>query len=357
MRSWPQLAIAGILLAGFAPACTSHRVHGQMTFAATESRERAVRREFQARMRALLAANDYARLTHVADSLRATRARFEDDHYALLDFLDAFSAPGTPQEADAYAWQASLRQLEGWREQMPNSALPSVALAETWVNFGWKARGHGAASGVREAGWVGFEHAMGCASQALDEVSRISARGIEWYLVAGRVALGQGWTTAESESLFRCAVALDPTCDFAYWQRADFLLPRWYGQPGEWEAWLERAVAPLPPEDADRVYAAVCTQMEDFHRNLYEETRASWPRVARGFRVQLRLHPGSQWLAQEFAFHAMLNGDLAAAQEGFRRTGPRYDLAVWRTKELFTESFALVRQEVPNTPAHAVATR
>ena len=50
--------------------------------------------------------------------------------------------------------------------------------------------------------------------------------------------------------VFRSAVALESTCDYAYWQRADFLLQRWYGEEGKWEAWLDRAVAPLPPTDA-----------------------------------------------------------------------------------------------------------
>jgi hypothetical protein len=313
-----------------------------MTFAATESRERGVRRDFQAHVRALLAAKDYAELTHVADSLRTTRARFEDDHYALLDLIDAFSAPGAPQEADPRAWQASLHELEAWCEAAPGTALAEVALAETWVNFGWKARGHKSAAYVTEGGWANFEYAMGCASQALDGVR---TRDIEWYLVASRVAIGQGRPTEESESLFQGAVAKDSTCDFAYWQRADFLLPRWYGEKGEWEAWLDHAVAPLSPDDADRVYAAVCTQMQVYHRDIYEEAKVSWPRVRHGLRVQLELHPKSQWLAQQLALHATLNNDLRAAMEGFRRTGPRYDLDVWRNPELFTWAFTQVRRK------------
>lgn len=351
MRSWPWLLSFSVLLAGCAKHSDPPPVHAELVIRDLEPAERIDRQVFQTQIRGLLAAGNYARLTQIADSLRSTRARFEDDHYALLEMLDAFSPTDTRQEANAAAWHASINQLEDWCKSSPASALPGVALAETYVNLAWAARGHGNASTVADTAWAGYGSAMSRASEALHAAFARQPLRIEWYLVAGRVALGQGWPTRASEELFRRAVALDSTCDFAYWQRADYLLPRWYGQQGEWEAWLDRAVAPLPPDQADRVYAAVCLRMGEYHTNLYQETRVSWPRVLRGFHVQLALHPNSQLLPQEFSFHAALSGDMNAAREMFRRTGPHCDLDVWHNQLFFKEFYTAALPPSPGVRA------
>ncbi len=85
--------------------------------------------------------------------------------------------------------------------------------------------------------------------------------------------------------------------------------------------------------------------MAHYHRNLFEETAVSWPRMKRGLRLQLEQHPKSQVLAQEFAFNASLAGDVHAAHEMFRRTGPRCDIEVWRSKRMFTGFYVWVQAQ------------
>jgi hypothetical protein len=257
--------------------------------------------------------------------------------------VNAFGFTDTRQEQDPGAWLGEIGQLERWRAAMPGSPLPDVVLAETFVNLGWKSRGGGYAFTVRDTGWAGFNVALVHARELLDSAATKRPITIEWYLVRARMALGLGWTSEESEKLFQGAIACDSTCDYAYWQRADYLLPRWYGEPGEWEAWLENAVAPLPPDDADRVYAAVCTQLEYFHQNFYTETHASWPRVRRGLALDLERHPQSQLLAQEFAFNAAIAGDVHVAHLLLARTGPRFDPKVWRSRKTFTGVYLWVQ--------------
>jgi hypothetical protein len=348
MRRWPVLLLLPVLLAG----CGNRREHYIAEIAASVRQfvpaDRLARRAFEADMRTLLAAGQYARLAQIADSLRTTRARFGDDSYAMVSFLDAFSYNDTPQAQQSEAWLASIGQLEAWRTAMPESPLPDVALAQTFVNLAWKARGHGNSFTVRDTGWAGFEVALDRARQMLDTAARKRPLGIEWYIARGRVALGLGWPTEESEEIFRGAIACDPTCDEAYWRRADFLLPRWYGAPGEWEAWLDQALATLPPDEADRIYAAVCTEMSICHQNLFRECKVSWPRFQRGLRIQLARHPRSEALAQRFAFNASVASDAGAAVEMFRRTGPRCEIELWRNKRNFASMWVW---------AHAMAAR
>ena len=307
--------------------------------------ERVDRMAFRADMRDLLAHERYARLGAIADSLRRTRAEFGDARYGLMEFFSAFSLTDTPQEKESAAWLGSIRDLERWRSAAPASPLPDVALAQTFVELAWKARGGGYAFTVRDTGWAGFDSALKRARDVLDTAGTKRPLGIEYYLVSSRVALGQAWSDEDSQKLFAQAIACDSTCVPAYWQRADFLLPRWYGQPGQWEAWLEQAVRPLAPDQADRVYAAVCVEMSHFHQDLYREANVSWPRIHHGLVVSLRRHPESQALFQEFAFNAAIAGDVHTAHDMLRITGPRFDPEVWRSRRTFSDLYVWVQAE------------
>lgn len=318
-------------------------------------RERTARLEFQAQMRSRLAAGDYASLERIADSLRTTRATFGDHSYALYEFISAFHPGGTPRAKDVEAWRESIREIEAWRSAAPASALPCVVLAQTDAELAWKARGHGVAFTVADSGWVGFRAAMNDARDALDEAASKRTRQLEWYLVRARVALGLGFPSEESERIFQGAIACDSTCALAYWQRADYLLPRWYGREGEWEAWLDHAVAPLSPEQGDRVYASVCDEMARWHRNVFAETKASWPRTRRGMALLLEDHPKSQALTQAFAFDAFAAGDIRVAHHLFGLTGPRCDTEVWRSKRGFVAAWVWVQARGANVNATAAA--
>jgi hypothetical protein len=343
MRVQSALAALALLIVGCANRNEQYLAQMESMVHEIVPAERTARLEFRAEMRELLAGRKYARLAAIADSLRRSRAEFGDGTYALLQFVSAFSLTDTPQEKDVEAWQASIRNLELWRAAVPDSPLPDVALAQTFVSLGWKSRGGGYAFTVRDTGWAGFTVALKRARDVLDTAGTKRPLGIEWYLVSARVGLGQGWPTEDSQKLFEGAIACDSTCAIAYWQRANFLLPRWYGAPGEWEAWLDNAVSHLAPDEADRVYASVCMEMSQSHRNLYQEATVSWPRIHHGLMRSLARHPDSQALLQEFAFNAVLAGDVHTAHEMLRLTGPRYDLDVWRSKRSFSTLYIWVQ--------------
>ena len=55
------------------------------------------------------------------------------------------------------------------------------------------------------------------------------------------VALGQGWRRNEYDALYKKAVEGEATYYEFYFRKAYYLLPRWYGKPGEWERFAEEA--------------------------------------------------------------------------------------------------------------------
>jgi hypothetical protein len=61
------------------------------------------------------------------------------------------------------------------------------------------------------------------------------------------VALSEGWDKAQAKELLDAAVAFEPTYYNVYREYLNFLLPKWYGEPGEAEAFAEQAkAAPRP---------------------------------------------------------------------------------------------------------------
>ena len=339
MRRWSLLLLILASLSGCASPGDNHRAQLADMIHEVVTPERAERLKFQAEMRRLLEQQQYASLVRIADSLRTNRARFRDGHYALVDFYDSFSLDETPKAKDSRAWQTSIAQLQAWRSAMPETPLPDVMLAATYGNLAWKSRGGGYAFTVSDTGWAGYGNALQHARDALDEAATKRPLGIEWYLVSSRVALGMGWSSRQSQELFAGAVALDSTCENAYILRSTYLLPRWYGRKGEWQQWLDRSLAPLPPEEATRIYAAVGSSMTQIHRDFFRETGYDWRRMRHGHVVQIDLHPRSQALAQQIAYDAVQAGDAGAAHEMFSITGPRCDLKIWRSKRYFTDCY------------------
>lgn len=301
--------------------------------------DRAARMAFRARMRAVLDRGDYRRLTAVADSLRKNHSRFADGREAILEFVTSFSLLDTPEAKNAAAWSDMLSRIEHWRAAEPAATLPDVVLAQTLVELGWKSRGGGYAFTVADKGWAGFEQALARAREALDVAAAKRPPDIEWYFVSSRVALGLGWTSEESQRLFEGAVAQDSTCAYPYFVRADFLLPRWYGEPGEWEKWLWEAADHLPQDEGDQVYALACVNLSHFHRDFFRETRVSWVRMRRGLRLLVRRHPDSETLVQEFAFNATLAGDVSNAHAMFKRMHG-FDPELWRGERSFRALYA-----------------
>ncbi len=349
MRAIAFLLIAALLTAGCANRYEERRAATADMLRPVVPAEKTERLEFERQMRQLLAQGEYDRLQAVADSLRTNRSRFGDDFYGLLAWANSFDLHGTSYANDPETWNSLRRAVDAWRRARPASPLPDVVLAHVMVNRAWQARGGGWASSVSDSGASEFDRNMRFAHEALDHAAGKGPRTLEWYFAAQRVAVGEGWSSEDAEKLFREAQAQDSTCESIYAMRVNYLLPRWYGDEGEWETWLANAVAPLPREEADRIYARVCGYLGTYHRNLYDETGASWPRARQGYLVLLKRHPDAVGLQQRFCMDATCAGDVNTARTLFRMIGPRVDLDVWRSKRTFADLHLWVQERLEDT--------
>ena len=84
-------------------------------------------------------------------------------------------------------------------------------------------------------GWQLFAQRLARAQKILHDVRDWQPKCPMWWLVYMQVALGQGWSRSDYENIFTEAKAFEPQCWDYDVARAHYLLPRWHGQPGDWE--------------------------------------------------------------------------------------------------------------------------
>jgi hypothetical protein len=154
--------------------------------------------------------------------------------------------------------------------------------------------------------------------------------------VGGRPAHrpGPGLERADYDDLVAEARAFEP----AFWgyhvDRAYSLLPRWYGEPGDWEAYAERASNDLQGVGA-AVYARIILELRRNYGNIFQESDASWPKTREGLQHLREAHPRSIGFTHVSALLAVMAGDREVAREMFDQIGEDYLKSVWREPELF----------------------
>ncbi len=113
--------------------------------------------------------------------------------------------------------------------------------------------------------------------------------------------------------------------------RANFLLPRWYGKPGEWEKVAEDAIEAQGPSGAE-TYARVITYRSPFYGNLFSETKASWTKTRQGYEDMIKHFPGSMRNLNNYCRLACLAGDKDKARELFGLIGKNKVEGSWKRK-------------------------
>jgi hypothetical protein len=132
-------------------------------------------------------------------------------------------------------WQLHERIHENWDAAKPRSVTAHVAHADFLTDYAWHARGTGYSNKVTKEGWRLFAERLAKARESLEKSMDFKPKCPVWWRVWMTLAKGQGWSREDFEKLFQAAKAFEPQ----FWgydvAKAQYLLPRWYGQPGEWE--------------------------------------------------------------------------------------------------------------------------
>jgi|HubBroStandDraft_6_1064221.scaffolds.fasta_scaffold265202_1 hypothetical protein len=292
--------------------------------------------EYRTQVAAYLVEKNFDQLEKEVRQARESKSRFAGGVWVLFGFYDGVSEPVVGDQASDSDWKYHIGLLKNWIQARPESAAARLALAETYVKYADVARGSGYANTVSETGWKLDSERTDLAARELVEASRLKEKCPFWYEVMQQVALVQGWEKSETRELFDNAIAFQPDYYHYYREYANFLLPKWYGGPGEAERFAEEASSRVGGQEGSFIYFEIATlvtcQCDSTDADM---ENLSWPKIKAGYAALGQLYGYSNLKLNRYAHMAVEAGDKAAAQEAFSKIGDDWDHGVWHTGQKF----------------------
>lgn len=276
-------------------------------------------------------AGRFEELEEIAAGARKNKEVFDNGSWKIVQFYSALEGNDDDQ---AQVWEARERRHRKWIEARPDSVTAHVAYAGFFKGYAWFARGNGWASTVTDDGWKRFSERLDSAAEELKIARSLAEKDPYWWRVAMAVALGQGWDKERFDALLNEGWAFAP----AFWgydvARAHSLLPRWLGEPGDWEKFAEVAAA-RPGGLGAEIYARIVIAQSSYFKNIFRESQASWPSTRKGFDALRKKYPRALAIVAKSARIARLAEDRAYAREAFDELDGRYVRGVWPSEQAF----------------------
>lgn len=289
--------------------------------------------EYKTQIMMDLVRKNYDSLDKEARVARSDKVRLRGGEWKLFVFYDAIGEPPAGDQAIDSDWNAQIDALRAWIAARPESAAARIALAQTYLNFGFHARGSGYADTVSETGWKLLSQRVAMAASVLSDAAALKEKCPYWFEAMQLVALNQGWDKSQAKELLDAAMAFDPTYYHYYREYANFLLPKWYGEDGDAQAFAEEISNKLGGDQGKFVYFEVASVVacECNSDNPDKIKSMSWPKIKEGYAVLGRRYGYSNLKANRFAYMAMVEKDKSTAQAAFAFIGENWEPKVWQT--------------------------
>jgi hypothetical protein len=292
-------------------------------------------------IKASLNGGDFAQLEKGAQEARISKGRLQGGAWKVYLFYSAVGYPAAGNQATDADWANHLQTLNQWKGAQPDSATARIALAQAYVNYAWKARGSGYADSVTDDSWKKYNDRIDLAASALADAASEKDRCPYWYEVMQQVALAQGWSKSQARKLFDNAVAFEPGYYHYYREYAKFLLPKWYGEQGDTEAFATESADRAGGQQGDFLYFEIASlRMCPCDPKNASVQGMSWPRIKQGYTALGQLYGVSDLKLNRFAFMAHVAGDKPLEQELLAQIGDNWVEVAWSTKENFEDAKA-----------------
>jgi hypothetical protein len=293
---------------------------------------------YRKQMAAHFYAQEFDALEKEAASARASKELFGDGSWKIVQFYDSFDRGDDDAQG---VWNVTEDTFKAWLKALPDSLTARIAYADFLTSYAWHARGSGYANTVTDEGWRLMDERLSKSHKVLLEASKLPEKDPVLYLVAFRIALGKSLDEAGHARLLKEARAAEPT----FWgydtARAYSLLPRWFGNKGDWEAFAAEA-AKRPDGLGAEVYARIVMRLAAFHGNIFKDSKASWPKTKEGLDILHKKYPDSVEILSYAALLATFAHDNKAAKAYFEELGDRFleknserQTRIWPSKESF----------------------
>lgn len=276
---------------------------------------------------------NYSKIEEFTAQCRSSKESFANGEWKLDSFYRALTTlPSGAQNKEKW-----LSLARDWVREKPDSITAPVVLADILNKLAWRERGAGYADSVTEEEHAAMQKLLAESWTVLEEAKKLPTRCPHWWAASHTVALGQGWPMEKYHNLYEDGVKHNP--DYATLQLnvLQFLLPRWYGQPGDALKFALSTAKRREGEAGDILYAQLMWRMMLWEPNQdYKGELASFEKMDRGFTAISKKFPGdgdygTLWIA--LCYLTGTQEDEAARKERARQL-------ITRMKEMAPQEFA-----------------
>jgi Domain of unknown function (DUF4034) len=301
----------------------------------------SIEREFIDTVRTQLKEKRFDQLDATMEELSRTKARFPGGDWKLHRFFGAMEGPlgpeGNENESDE-TWQRHLALLRSWQAARPKSLTAPIALGQALLGFAWQARGTGYSNTVSETRARLFDERLEQAEAVLFDADAASAN-VHWYAVVLRLGMAQGWSRATVEEGFKRGVAVEPLYLYLYGTMALYLMPRWYGEAGDWERFADESTTRIGGREGSALYGHIAVHISQMYgaQAFFTENRVSWSRLKQGLLDREQLYGVTSRMLNTFCRLAGGAADRPTTRDLLARIGDAWDPDVWKERKYFDE--------------------
>jgi hypothetical protein len=307
----------------------------------TEQKERE---DLQVSIVTIALAGDFQKLESMAADYRTNEVRFRNGSWKLGIFYSAFgSDENLPDEAH---YLNLIGQLEKWAAAEPRSVTPRLALVEAYHGFAWMARGSDNANTVSDAQWQTMAERLKKCFSWLAQTHGL-AKDPALYTITLHSYLGANVSPETYEKVFAAGVQNAPGYQSLYVAKSYYLLPRWYGKPGEWEQFARAMTARNNLLHHEEIFARVALYLRELGY-FYEEFSndpTAWEELKTSFRALEKNYPDSLEIKSSFCITATKLYDFKAAREQMQLLDGQVDLSVWHSQDNYLTAVQWLNQD------------
>lgn len=278
-----------------------------------------------------LIAEKFDDLERMASDYRTSKSRVPGGEWRLRLFYTALDAP---QQTDKDTLD-HLAHLEHWMKAHPESITPRIALATSLHRWAWVARGSGLANTVTPEGWRLFDERTKEAHAVLEGSANIHTMCPQWYSEMMTVGLAQSWDAKRVKENFERGIQFEPSYYYLYLQYANYLLPKWDGNPGDASKFAKSSADRLGGEAGDLLYFQIATVLIKRGDGDFPIKEMDWARIQRGYQALATQFGVDRRTKNQLAFMAYKYRDVNVSRQQFALIGDDWARGVWRDRKFF----------------------
>ena len=166
---------------------------------------------------------------------------------------------------------------------------------------------------------------------------RLSPGNPQWSTTALRFALGLQWPRKRAETLLKEGAAIEPLYQHLYVNMATFLLPRWYGEGGEWERFATETANRIGGVEGSAVYNQIALRMAVQYtaKAFFHTNDVSWRKLQWSFADREKLYGTGVQSLNAMCWLSAGVDDKTAARAFMKRIGGQWDQSVWKRRDYF----------------------